>query len=178
MERMPPTPVLRWLVASAALATALASCSTGAASPDATGDGAIDTGTPSADVVEAATADAVGDAAPSDGPPLDAAPADVLRGVGDPCTSDTECAAGDCLREADFPGLYPGGYCTRRNCGLPDGGSSCPAGSLCMGGGAISSSGCFVECSPPSRPCRTGYICLRMGDAAVGVCWRTLPDAG
>ncbi len=84
---------------------------------------------------------------------------DAGLGIGNPCTSDNDCATGICILN------YPGGYCTIRDCVVATG-AGCPSGTVCRGRGGVMSTICFARC-PLDQPCRTGYRCCDL-DAAMG----------
>jgi hypothetical protein len=159
-----------------AVIAVFAACSGGSAPADAANDVTADTTVSlsdgALDVESGPANDGASDSMADTGADAmaDSTSTDVPGVVGDPCTSNADCASGTCLREADYS-FYPGGYCTVRNC-MSDGGS-CPSGSRCLGGGAIGSTGCFADCSP-TQSCRGGYRCFAVDDAGSAVCWRSM----
>jgi|SRR6266542_2244815 len=95
-------------------------------------------------------------------PDVDAAQQpDGSLGIGNPCTSDSDCVTGTCILNVN----YAGGYCTIRNC-VPTTGEGCPPDTVCRGRGGVMSTMCFARC-PSAQPCRTGYRCCDL-DAATG----------
>lgn len=94
--------------------------------------------------------------------------------VGDPCTSDGECATGQCVTEAASGGFFPGGICTIRNCDSKLI-TACPAGSSCQVAGAPDgASYCLKDCCARCNTvqCRDGYACCGnpQMDGADAVC--------
>jgi hypothetical protein len=85
-------------------------------------------------------------------------PAIGTQAVGDSCTSDSDCATGQCITEAASNGLFPGGYCTIRDCDKLD--VMCPVGSTCLPAGD-GRSYCLRDCCGTclSIQCRPGYGC-------------------
>jgi hypothetical protein len=86
------------------------------------------------------------------------------RVVGDPCTTNADCASGLCtLARSTSTGIaWSGGYCTA----ICDAAVPCPAPSQCVS--YSDGSSCAAACSADTD-CRGGYVC----STAVGAC---LPD--
>lgn len=74
--------------------------------------------------------------------------------IGAACTRDFQCSvSGYCLE----PSIgFPDGYCSKACEGT---GSSCPAGSVCVGEGFTTGSSCHQSCVVDAE-CRAGYQCL------------------
>jgi hypothetical protein len=84
--------------------------------------------------------------------------------MGDPCTSEKDCAGQLCLNRTQLPG----GYCSK-GCTVTDA-NTCPAGSTCFANGAdVNVPSCFRTCIR-NEDCRTGYTCQNVVGSAAPIC--------
>jgi hypothetical protein len=102
--------------------------------------------------------------------------------VGDPCSTDFDCASlgpnSECkLFTSTGSGVYQNGYCTLK-CGGT--GAPCPMGSVCenVPSRGENDSICMARCGAAGGTCRMpGYSCFSFGPNGPNACWIFPPPA-